>query len=136
MTADCPDVDVLVALGAALDWEAEGILDHVASCARCRAQLRELAALRRLMTESVAPRPGFTDEVLRALPAEQGRAPWSARLALGLVATCTTAVALAVASFGTSGDRMLLGLPVVSLLAGVAATAWLGRASTTDAIPA
>ena len=134
-TVDCPDTDVLIALGAALEWETDGTLDHVASCAACRAQLRELAELRHALTEGVVPRPGFVDDVVGALPSERSAGAWAAHLALGLVVSCTTAVALAVSSVGTSGDRMLLGLPVVSLLAGVAATAWLGRAPT-EAVPA
>ena len=126
-TANCPDIDVLVALGAALDWEPEGTLAHVASCAACRAQVRELGELRHALTESVVPRPGFTEEVVRALPRERSGSAWGARLALALVASCTTAVALAVSSVGTSGDRMLVALPLISVLAGAAATAWLGR---------
>ena len=135
MTTNCPDVDVLVALGTALDWETNEMLDHVASCGSCRAQLRELAELRHLVTESVTPRPGFADDVLRALPVEGSRAPWVAKLAFGLVASCTTAAALSAASFGTSGDRMLVALPLVSVLAGAVAAAWLGR-TLPEAVPA
>jgi hypothetical protein len=135
MTTDCPDADVLLALGTALDWETDGTLDHVASCGDCRAQLRELAELRHLATEDLAPRSGFVDEVVRALPVDRNESPWVARLTFGLVASCATAAALSAASFGVSGGRMLTALPVVALLAGATATVWLGRPRAEAVVP-
>jgi hypothetical protein len=133
MTADCPDVDVLIALGVALEWEVDGVLEHVASCDGCRAQLRELSELRHVLAEGVAPRAGFADEVMQVLPTEGSSRAWATRFALGLVASCTTAVALAAASSGTGSDRTVVALPLVSLVAGAAAAAWLGRPTRTVA---
>ncbi len=98
--------------------ERSMLSQHLASCAECQAEKRELEALLELLaTSRVRVREGFREEVLESLPA----AGWEARhprrwiAALVVIAVLGTAAA---ALLGSSAARLQ---PAASLLTAAAA---------------
>jgi hypothetical protein len=67
---DCPNEDLLLRVGSAVDWKVDGVLQHIGSCDACAATLRDLRTLDLVLATSTPPDPGFTDEVMRAIEAE------------------------------------------------------------------
>ena len=141
MSVNCLDTDALVSVGAALDWDVPGRLDHLAACERCRAGLADLADLRGKLT-GIAAVPGIdpaalTGHALAGLttgrtPAAQGGAvPAPA----GAASRRTDRVA-AVATFLVAGATVAL---LVLLLAGKGsapvALAFAAIAGTASVLP-
>jgi predicted anti-sigma-YlaC factor YlaD len=127
----CPNEDLLLRIGAAVDWDVEGTLRHVSRCARCAETLAELGTLRAMLTEAHAPDPGFSDEVMRTIEAEE-RAPIAVTAALRarlpltpLRYLCATVIAFAVLMVGggVQGGAATPAGPALAmaLLAGLAA---------------
>jgi predicted anti-sigma-YlaC factor YlaD len=129
----CLDRDALVTLGAALDWEIEERLRHLAECESCRAELKRLATVHSVLGEELQPAPGFADRVLHALRVEPGARPARSRLprlagVLNPVLAALTSF-FAVAFVATGQGVPELGPPAlfVSLLVAVV-TVWWNRA--------
>ena len=59
----CLDTDTLVGIGNAVEWNESSWL-HVAECATCQTQIRQLAAIHGVLDGEFKPRPGFVDEVV------------------------------------------------------------------------
>lgn len=96
------------------------VLDrHVEACADCRSERRASAALRRVLERSrVGVRRGFTDDVMRRLPATgwEGSAPRAWRIPVAALALLVTAAAALV---GLASARMHPGMPFVGAVAAV-----------------
>lgn len=70
----CPDVDVLIELGR-IGADPVAVMRHVTSCPECRGRVTDTAVVREAFAESVHPRPGFVDQVMRAVEAATDEAP-------------------------------------------------------------
>lgn len=131
MTSECPGIDALVRLGAALDWQMNGILDHVSGCALCREELSELAAVHAALSAEQRPRPGLVDEVMRELArAERPGASIRRGLAAALtplLAGVTALFTIALASTVTSSMQVGPEAIGAAVAAGIAAAAWNAR---------
>ena len=116
---DCPESDRLATLEQAAHWGLSGLLDHVSTCATCRAVMGDLETLHAELAAEAAPRPGFTDEVLRSVTvldsvaAPRRRYPSPVDLVniglAGLTATFAVAVAAGGGAAGTSATTVLAG---------------------------
>src|SRR5687768_335577 len=71
---DCPDTDALAALSAALGWNAEERVAHIASCEPCRERMRLLDSLHAVMAEEMPVPAGLQAAILDALEGEAGEA--------------------------------------------------------------
>ena len=113
--------------GLELRADERRLLDeHVAGCARCRAERDELARMDALLSESrVAVRPGFRDDVMRALPAAgwEGRSPRAWRLPVAVMLLLGMAASLL---FGIHSAGASAGMPLAGAVAAVAEAATTG----------
>lgn len=136
--SECVDRDTLVTLSSALGADAAARLSHLASCTDCMERLARVDALRSALSHELAPRAGFVDEVMAAVPDyTRVESPVDGRVAgrLGhrvvdlanpLLATATTFVALLMV--GEASLQPSLPLAAVALGAG-AITLWRNKAS-------
>jgi anti-sigma factor RsiW len=129
-----------------LNLDADGLLpreqrgrlgEHLASCAECRREREELAALDGLLRRSaIAPRPDFRAAVLASLPATgwEARAPRAWRfpaaviVLLGCLAGALLAAGSASAPSGVSALLAVGGMLKAAALAGAGllAASWKG----------
>ena len=127
---ECPDLDALITIQEALDWDAESAMRHVVSCESCLAGLRQVERLHEVLDQSLDPTHGFADRVLASLPPmpsptrsrEQESRGWL--LSAGIFALATTTALLllssaAIASPGAGGVRpeMLVFAGLVGFIA-------------------
>ncbi len=124
----CIDLDELVSLGNALDWDVEQRLSHILSCEACKTKIRELETLHEVMSEEVAPRAGFPRDVLDALPTEKRSKSKAASPVITLVntllASMTCFFAVVLASSGAPGVETGMPLLFVALIAGATTFVW------------
>ncbi len=124
--SNCLDTDTLVGVGAAIGWETEDTLRHIATCQECHEELRRLAKLHGVLNDQLQPMPGFTERVLGGLRAPDPRSHrrWSFVGAFnGLLAGMTAFFAIALGSAGSA--PVSFGPPVLVVAMVVAiATAW------------
>ncbi len=71
----CLDTDTLVGVGAAIGWETEDTLHHIATCHESHEELRRLAKLHGVLNDQMQPMPGFTERVLGGLRASDRTPP-------------------------------------------------------------
>lgn len=72
---NCPDLEALISIQDALDWDAESAMRHIIGCEVCLSSLRQVQRVHGALNRSLSPSPDFTDRVLAALPrAPSGRA--------------------------------------------------------------
>lgn len=119
----CLDVDALVTIAAALEWNQREALRHLTECDACQLQLDELATLHEVLEMEIAPRAGYTDQVVREFGRE--RTSRSAGRHFGLLgvinpilagATASVAILLASAAYPavqTPSSVLLASLVVV-----------------------
>ncbi len=132
--------------GEPLSHQERRLLDeHLAACAECRAERRELARLDHLLANGVVPvRAGFRDDVLASLPAVgwEARSPrtWWAPLAvtalLAAAAAIVTGAQSGVAAGGVSGVAAALGQMVLTgvlAASGLLWASWRGLGLALDA---
>jgi len=124
----CLEADDLVALGAAVRWNVDEVLEHLAGCEGCRERLRGLRAVHHSAADSITPAAGFADVVMQAI-GERHAAPTRTRfhmtsLLTPALAAMTTFFAVLMISSGDSGA--LTGIPVLvtCAAAGVATLGW------------
>lgn len=67
----CFETDTLVQLGAALEWNPDAALQHLATCSACGEQLKRLATLHAVLDTGIEPASGFTDAVLDSLRSDK-----------------------------------------------------------------
>ena len=124
----CIDLDDVVSLGAALDWDVEQQLVHITSCETCKSRIRELQTLHEIMSEDIEPRAGFARDVVEALPMDK-----RSKSAVGgsvvtlvnaLLAGATSFFAAALVSTGAPGFEFGVPLSFVALIAGVTTFIW------------
>ncbi len=126
--SNCLDTDTLVGVGAAIGWETEDTLRHIATCQECHEELRRLAKLHGVLNDQLQPMPGFTARVLGGLrapdPTPRSHRRWSFVGAFnGLLAGGTAFFAIALGSAGSA--PVSFGPPVLVVAMVVAiATAW------------
>ena len=126
--SNCLDTDTLVGVGAAIGWETEDTLRHIATCQECHEELRRLAKLYGVLNDQLQPMPGFTERVLGDLrapdPTLHSPRRWSFVGAFnGLLAGMTAFFAIALGSAGSA--PVSFGPPVLVVAMVVAiATAW------------
>jgi predicted anti-sigma-YlaC factor YlaD len=127
-------MDALVAVSEALDWDALPAVDHLATCAACRARLRELADVRDALVYAEAPAPGFAERVVASLVDAPPRAPRLSPVLAGcnaLLAAATVALTLSplapAAGSGPPGGASAGATLAVSVLAGAGALYLLVR---------
>ncbi len=124
----CLEADDLVALGAAVQWNVDEVLEHLAGCEGCREQLRSLRAVYHSAADTITPAAGFTDVVMQAID-ERHAAPTRPRfhmtsLLTPALAAMTTFFAVLMIS---SGDAAALtGIPVLvaCAVAGLSTLGW------------
>jgi predicted anti-sigma-YlaC factor YlaD len=134
---ECIDTDRLATVAGALEWDVERRLDHLARCAHCRAELRELAQLHELLAGEIAPAPGLADRVAASIAAEQpAREPRRPRerapLLLALVFALATLTAFTVLLLGPETGGAPASPPAQALaavLAGALAAWWTHRSA-------
>ena len=111
----CLEADDLVALGAAVQWDVDGVLEHLAGCDNCREQLRGLRAVYRAAADTITPVAGFSEAVMQAVGERhaaqtRSRFPMISLLAPALAAMTTLFAVLTV----SSGDPAAwTGIPVL-----------------------
>ncbi len=127
----CPDVDQLLSVANALDWQVQEGLEHLRECERCGDYFAQLASVHAVLEARTEPRAGFADEVMRSLPdAEPATRRW--------IATTLSVVNPALAAFTTlfvlglaanSPTPLPFGTPifVVVVLAAAVTAAWSRR---------
>ena len=121
----CLETDTLVSVGAALAWNTEEGLRHIAECEACREQLHELAALRGDLARVMEPATGFTDRVMDSIDARSA-APASLS-GIGVLnsvfAGMTVFIAIGYSAAGAA--QTPAGLPAVLMsMAAAGATLW------------
>lgn len=62
----CPDIDTLITLSR-VDHDPVALIHHVASCDSCRDRVADAATVRHILASDTDLRPGFVDEVMKAL---------------------------------------------------------------------
>jgi predicted anti-sigma-YlaC factor YlaD len=134
----CLEADDLVALGAAVHWDVDDVLEHLAACEGCREQLRGLRAAYHAAAATMTPAAGFSDAVMNAI-GERNAARRSPRFRM--TALLTPALAAMTAFFAvlmmTSGDAATLAAtPVFAIcVAAGLATRWWNRLSMSTVPP-
>ena len=122
----CPNVDALLAVGQALQWETTAGLEHLKSCERCQQELESLHAIHASLVDEVEPAAGYVDAVVRSLAEE----PASAHAAGGWVAVLNPILAAAVGmvvalnAVTPEAEAPLRGIVVSAAFAAVAAVYW------------
>lgn len=125
----CLDIDQLVSLGSALDWDPEEGLLHLAECDRCRTQLNELAALQHALVGQIQPEPGFSDRVVGSVLRKPHRNR-ARSFRIGIVGVVNAALAGLVSFFaialGMAGLSQTAVEPpgVIASLIAAASTLW------------
>jgi len=132
---ECIDTDRLATVAGALEWDVERRLDHLARCAHCRAELRELAELHDLLAGELAPDPALADRVAASIRAEQAaceprRPRERAPLLLAVVFALASLTAFTVLLLGPEAGASPASPPAQALtaaLAGALVTWWTHR---------
>ncbi len=112
----CLDLDRLVSIGSAVDWQVDELLDHLHDCNNCREELGRLASVRGALGAEETPRPEFVDDVMADLVTIDARrgsmrrvlslsltpliAGMTAFFAIAMAATATSPVGLGPVAFG------------------------------------
>ena len=98
----CPSPDRLLGMAEAAEWRPLSVLDHVAACASCRAELGDIERIGSVVGEREPPSPGFAERVRRAL-GEEVPVPTSPRerKPAAVLFAVVTAVAASLASLVT-----------------------------------
>lgn len=124
----CIDLDDLVSLGAALDWDVEQQLVHITSCETCKTRMRELQTLHEIMSEDIEPRAGFARDVVDILPMKKrSKSAVGGRVVTlinALLASATSFFAAALVSSGVPGFSVDLPMLFVTSIVGVATFMW------------
>ncbi len=122
----CLDLDRLVAVGAAVDWQVDELLEHLRDCTECREELRRLASVHGALSAEEAPRPGLVDEVMANLVATQAsRVSMRRMMSVSLTPllagmTAFFAIAMATATSPVGVGPVAIGAAIVVALG----TAW------------
>ncbi len=126
---NCLDTDTLVGVGAAIGWETEDTLRHIATCQECHEELRRLAKIHGVLNHEMQPMPGFTERVLGGLRAP-GLPPrsdrrWSFVGAFnGLLAGMTAFFAIALGSSGSAPVSFGPPVLVVAMVVAIVTASW------------
>ncbi len=127
--SSCLDTDTLVGIGAAIGWETEDTLRHIATCQECHEELRRLAKIHAVLNHESQPMTGFTERVLDGLRAP-GRTPrphrrWSLVGAFnGLLAGMTAFFAIALGSSGSAAVSFGPPVFVVAMVVAIVTASW------------
>lgn len=96
--------------------EAQRLERHLAGCAGCRAERRELARLDELLTAASVPvRPGFRDEVVASLPS----AAWESRHPASWAAGAVLALLLGGGAFALTSGAGVTSSPLAEIFVAV-----------------
>ena len=112
----CLDLDRLVSIGSAVDWQVDELLDHLHDCNICREELGRLQSLHGALSAEEAPRSGLVNDVMAdivTIDARRGSmqrilflsltpllAGMTAFFAIAMAATATSPVALGPVALG------------------------------------
>lgn len=126
----CPELDQLVAVGAAVDWDVELLLEHLRYCGSCREELGRLATVHGALAAEVAPRVGLVDAVMTDI-VEQDTRRASLRRAVPLaltpvLAAITAFFAMVLVGAGASPGFSPPGIAGAAALVALG-TAWWNR---------
>ncbi len=133
----CLDLDRLVSIGSAVDWQVDELLDHLHDCTSCREELGRLQSVHGALSAEEAPRPELVDDVMADLVTIDARRGSMRRvLSLSvtpLLAGLTAFFAIAMAATATS--PVGLGPVVVgALTVAIGAGWWNGRERVSSAV--
>ena len=136
---DCLDSDTLANVCAAVAWDGEGFVSHVASCEECRARMRLLDSLHGVIAEEMPVPAELAAGILDALRAEARDAPASlwpagggerwrvAALVLPLASAAAFVLLTLIVQQRVSEDAPLAFDLAASILLGLLGAAWAWR---------
>ena len=133
----CLDLDRLVAVGAAIDWQVDEVLDHLGDCAECRAELQRLASVHSALSEEEEPRPGLVDDVMADLLSTEAKRTALLRIVSvslnTVLAGATAFFAIAMAAAATPPIQLGPVALGAAMLVAVGTAWWNGRQQTASA---
>ena len=126
----CSDIDTLVSLTDLLGEQALAELGHVLECRQCRKHVETLTTLRSGIGPELTPGVGFSETVLRMLPAagmgkDAGETveKWVGLVTSPVLAALTTFLLLFQVA-GAGGTSIGPHVPVMAVMVGAGVVVW------------